>query len=447
MVSSAKILEVARAEKVDIIGLSGLITPSLEEMAHVAKEMTRQGFEMPLLIGGATTSRVHTAVKIAPNYSGPTVHVLDASRAVGVASSLISDNLRGDFVATVANEYQEIRDKRAGSTKEERLLPLAEARDNAYPADWTAHRPERPGFTGVRAFDAYDLAELTRFIDWTPFFRTWELAGNYPRILEDAVVGETARQLFAEAQAMLQRVVGEGWLTARAVIGFWPANSVGDDVELYTGEDRGQVLTTVRFLRQQVAKRDSRPDMCLADFVAPKDSGVADWLGGFAVTAGIGIDEHLEAFRAQHDDYSAILLKALADRLAEAFAERMHQRVRKEFWGYAPDEDFTNEDLIKERYRGIRPAPGYPACPDHTEKPGLFRLLDATANAGITLTESMAMLPTAAVSGYYLSHPEAQYFGIGKIGRDQVEDYARRKGEPVQVIERWLGSNLAYDPD
>ncbi len=446
MVSSAKILETARAEKVDIIGLSGLITPSLEEMAHVAKEMTRQGFIMPLLIGGATTSRVHTAVKIAPHYSGPTVHVLDASRAVGVASSLISDTLKGDFVAGVATEYQDIRDKRAGSSKEDRLLPLAEARANAYPADWKAHRPEKPAFTGLKVFDDYDLAELTQYIDWTPFFRTWELAGNYPRILEDPVVGETATQLFADAQAMLQRIVGERWLTARAVIGFWPANAVGDDVELYADESRNKVVSTVHFLRQQVAKRDGRADMCLADFVAPKGRGLADWLGGFAVTAGIGIDEHLKAFEAQHDDYNSIMLKALADRLAEAFAERLHQRVRKEFWGYAPDEDFANEDLVKERYRGIRPAPGYPACPDHTEKPELFRLLDATANAGITLTESMAMLPTAAVSGYYLAHPESQYFGIGKIGRDQVEDYAARKGEPVQVTERWLAPNLAYDP-
>jgi 5-methyltetrahydrofolate--homocysteine methyltransferase len=447
MVSSARILETARAEKVDIIGLSGLITPSLEEMAHVAKEMTRQGFVMPLLIGGATTSRVHTAVKIAPNYSGPTVHVLDASRAVGVASSLISDTLKSEFVAGVATEYQDIRDKRAGSSKEDRLLPLAEARANAYPADWKAHRPEKPTFTGLKVFDDYDLAELTHYIDWTPFFRTWELAGNYPRILEDPVVGETATQLFADAQAMLQRIVGERWLTARAVIGFWPANAAGDDVELYADESRSKVVSRVHFLRQQVAKRDGRADMCLADFVAPKGSGVADWLGGFAVTAGIGIEQHLKQFEAQHDDYNSIMLKALADRLAEAFAERLHQRVRKEFWGYAPDEDFANEDLVKERYRGIRPAPGYPACPDHTGKPGLFRLLDATANAGITLTESMAMLPTAAVSGYYLAHPESQYFGIGKIGRDQVEDYAARKGEPVQVTERWLAPNLAYDPD
>ncbi|MEN3976271.1 methionine synthase [Emcibacter sp. SYSU 3D8] len=447
MVSSAKILETARAENVDMIGLSGLITPSLEEMAHVAKEMTRQGFDMPLLIGGATTSRVHTAVKIAPNYSGPTVHVLDASRAVGVASSLISDHLKDEFAAGVATEYQDIRDKRASSTKADRLLSLAEARANAYPADWTAHRPEKPTFTGLKSFDDYDLAELTQYIDWTPFFRTWELAGNYPRILEDPVVGETATQLFADAQAMLQRIVGERWLTARAVIGFWPANAVGDDVELYADESRDNVVSTVHFLRQQVAKRDGRADMCLADFVAPRTSGVADWVGGFAVTAGIGIDEHVKAFEAQHDDYNSIMLKALADRLAEAFAERLHQRVRKEFWGYAPGEDLTNEDLVKERYRGIRPAPGYPACPDHTEKPGLFSLLGATANAGITLTDSMAMLPTAAVSGYYLAHPESQYFGIGKIGRDQVEDYAARKGEPVQVTERWLAPNLAYDPE
>ncbi|MEN3951465.1 methionine synthase [Iodidimonas sp. SYSU 1G8] len=447
MVSSARILEAARAEKVDIIGLSGLITPSLEEMANVAREMTRQGFEMPLLIGGATTSRVHTAVKIAPHYTGPTVHVLDASRAVGVASSLISDSHRAEFVGGVAAEYQEIRDKRAGGTKEDRLISLDDARANRYPADWKAHRPEKPTFLGVRTFDNYDLAELTQYIDWTPFFRTWELAGNYPRILEDEIVGETARQLFADAQAMLQRIVGERWLTARAVIGFWPANAVGDDVELYTDESRRHVHGTVHFLRQQVAKRDGRPDLCLSDFVAPKDSGVADYLGGFAVTAGIGIDAHVKAFEANHDDYNSILLKALADRLAEAFAERMHERVRKEFWGYGFDESFSNEDLIKERYRGIRPAPGYPACPDHTEKPDLFRLLGAPEKAGITLTESMAMLPTASVSGYYLAHPESQYFGVSKIGRDQVEDYARRKGEPVQVIERWLASNLAYDPE
>jgi 5-methyltetrahydrofolate--homocysteine methyltransferase len=447
MVPAAKILDTARAEGVDIVGLSGLITPSLEEMAQVAREMTRRGFEVPLLIGGATTSRVHTAVKIAPHYHGPTVHVLDASRAVGVAGALISGTQRDDFVAGVAAEYQDIRDRRAGSGREDRLVPLAEARANAYPADWTAHRPEKPSFLGVRAFDAYDLAELTRYIDWTPFFRTWELAGNYPRILEDPVVGEAATQLFADARAMLQRIVGEGWLKARGVIGFWPAAAVGDDVELYADEARTEAIATVHFLRQQVAKRDGRAALCLADFVAPRESGVADWIGGFAVTAGIDIDARLTEFEARHDDYNAILLKALADRLAEAFAERMHERVRKEFWGYAPDEDFLNEDLIRERYRGIRPAPGYPACPDHTEKPELFRLLDATANAGITLTESMAMLPTAAVSGYYLSHPEAQYFGVGRIGRDQIEDYARRKREPVQVIERWLASNLAYDPE
>ncbi len=445
MVPANDILETARRENVDMIGLSGLITPSLEEMTHLAGEMDRQGFDMPLLIGGATTSRVHTAVKIAPSYQGPTIHVLDASRAVGVAGSLLSDTMRDELVSQVANDYEDIRVKRAESPKEDRLVSIARARDNAHHIDWDGYDAPRPTFLGVRSFDDYDLAELVRYIDWTPFFRTWELAGNFPKILDDTVVGETARQLYSDAQAMLQRIVGEGWLKARAVVGFWPAGRDGDDVTLYADEGRGEVLSTVHFLRQQVAKREGRANMCLADFIAPGDSGVADYLGGFAVTAGIGIEDKLAEFEATHDDYNSILLKALADRLAEAFAERMHERVRTEFWAYAGDEDLSNEELIKERYRGIRPAPGYPACPDHTEKPELFRLLDAGENAGITLTESMAMLPTAAVSGYYFAHPDAQYFGVGKIGRDQVEDYAARRGEPVEVAERWLAPNLAYD--
>ena len=445
MVPANDILETARREQVDIIGLSGLITPSLEEMSQLALDMTREGFEIPLLIGGATTSRVHTAVKIAPNYTGATVHVLDASRAVGVASNLLSESMKEQFMGEVANEYQDIRDKREGSSKEDRLVSLEDARANRFKVDWSGYTPPKPSFLGVETFEDYDLAELSRYIDWTPFFRTWELAGNYPKILDDPVVGESASQLFADAQAMLQRIIGEKWLSARAVIGFWPAGAMGDDVRLYTDEARTTPLSTVHFLRQQVSKREGRANMSLADFVAPQETGLADYIGGFAVTAGVGIEDKLAEFDAAHDDYNSILLKALADRLAEAFAERMHERVRTEFWAYAPDEGFSNAELIKEKYQGIRPAPGYPACPDHTEKPELFRLLDAPDNAGVTLTESMAMLPTASVSGYYLSHPDAQYFGVGKIGRDQVADYAARRDEPVEVTERWLAPNLAYD--
>ena len=445
MVPANDILETARKENVDMIGLSGLITPSLDEMCHVASEMKRLDFDVPLLIGGATTSKVHTAVKIAPNYDGSTVYVLDASRAVGVASQLLSPQLRDAFKSEVADDYAEIRDKRAGKSKEDGLLGLAEARANKAKIDWSAYTPAAPSFTGTKVFDDYDLAELAACIDWTPFFRTWELAGNYPGILDDALVGEAARHLFADAQAMLQQIIGERWLTARAVIGFWPANAIGDDVELYGDAARGHTVSTVHFLRQQLAKREGRPDMCLADFIAPKETGLADYMGGFAVTAGIGIEDKLAEFEAAHDDYNSILLKALADRLAEAFAERMHQRVRTEFWGHAAGEDLSNEELIKEKYQGIRPAPGYPACPDHTEKHELFRLLAAEDAAGISLTESMAMLPAASVSGYYISHPNAAYFGVGKLGRDQVTDYAARKGEPVEVAERWLAANLAYE--
>ncbi len=445
MVSCDKILETARTENVDIIGLSGLITPSLEEMSTVASEMQRQGFSLPLLIGGATTSKVHTAVKIAPNYKGPTVHVLDASRAVGVASALMSDVQREAFAADVANDYALVRAKRAANSKADRLLPLADARKNKFPVDWAGYVPPKPQFFGLKTFTDYDLADLVDYIDWTPFFRSWELAGNYPAILNDPIVGESARPLFADAQAMLKSIIAEKWLSASAVIGFWPANAVGDDVVLYSDETRTDVVSTWHFLRQQVAKREDRHDMCLADFVAPSDAGYVDYVGGFAVTAGAGIERKLEEFEAKHDDYNSILLKALADRLAEALAERMHLRVRREFWAYAPDEDLTNDDLIRERYRGIRPAPGYPACPDHTEKPELFRLLAAPDNAGITLTESHAMLPTASVSGYYFAHPESQYFGVGKINRDQVEDYAARRGMTVEMAERWLAPNLAYD--
>jgi len=444
MVAANDILDTARRENVDLIGLSGLITPSLEEMSRIAEEMERQKFDLPLLIGGATTSKVHTAVKIAPNYSGPTVHVLDASRAVGVAGQLDNPERRETFAADVANEYADIRAKREGSNKADRLVGIAAARDNAAQVGWDDYSPTRPQFLGTKVFDDYDLAELANFIDWTPFFRTWELAGTYPQILEDDVVGETAKGLFADAQAMLQRIIGEKWLTAKAVIGFWPAGREGDDICLYADDQRRDITSTIHCLRQQVAKREGRSNDCLADYVAPAAGGVADYMGGFAVTAGHGIETKLAEFEAEHDDYSGIMLKALADRLAEAFAERMHQRVRTEFWGYASDEALDNEALIREQYQGIRPAPGYPACPDHSEKPELFNLLGAEQAAGISLTESMAMVPTAAVSGYYFAHPDARYFGVAKIGRDQVEDYATRRGISVEEAERWLAPNLAY---
>jgi len=445
MVPFEKILNTAEDEKVDIIGLSGLITPSLEEMCTVAEEMERRGMELPLLIGGATTSKVHTAVKVAPGYSGPTVHVLDASRAVGVAGALMSDTQREKFAADVANDYALVRARRQANEKADKLLPLEKARQNHAPVDWSGYTPPQPSFTGLKVFEDYDLADLRDRIDWTPFFRTWELAGTYPKILDDETVGESARSLFSDATAMLDQIIAEKWLTARAVIGFWPANAVGDDVELYTGEDRTETASTIHFLRQQIDKREGRPDFCLADFIAPKDTGLADYMGGFAVTAGLGIEGKLAEFEANHDDYNSIMLKALADRLAEAMAERMHERVRKDYWGYAKDEDLSNEELIKEKYQGIRPAPGYPACPDHSEKPELFRLLDATENAGIELTDSFAMMPASSVSGYYFAHPDAKYFGIGKIGRDQVADYAERKGVSEAQVEKWLRSNLAYD--
>ncbi|MGZ8458542.1 MAG: methionine synthase, partial [Gemmatirosa sp.] len=420
-VPAATILETARREGVDLIGLSGLITPSLEEMAFVAGEMQRQGFTVPLLIGGATTSKVHTAVKIAPNYAGPVVHVLDASRAVGVAGSLLSDGLREQFEADVKAEYEAVRVNRAGRRDAERLLPLEQARRNPVAIDWTTYAPTRPASPGVRVFDGWPLADLVERIDWTPFFQTWELAGHYPAILEDPTVGEAARGLYRDARTMLDQIVAGQLLTARAVIGLWPANAVGDDVVLWVDETRTAPLQTVHFLRQQLDKKDERPNYCLADFVAPRVSGIADWMGGFAVTTGIGLDALVARHDAANDPYSSILAKALADRLAEAFAERLHEQVRREYWGYAPDETLDNQSLIREAYRGIRPAPGYPACPDHTEKGPLFALLGATERIGLQLTESFAMYPTAAVSGYYLGHPEARYFGIGKIGRDQVD--------------------------
>ncbi len=443
MVPYDRILKTAIEEKVDIIGLSGLITPSLEEMAQVAEEMQRQEFTIPLMIGGATTSKIHTAVKIAPHYEEPVIHVLDASRAVGVASNLLSNTLKKDYVTQVANEYQDMRDRHARGSKKDNRVTIQQARDNKFPIDWTGYEAPKPGFLGQKSFDDYDLGKLVDRIDWTPFFRTWELAGNYPKILTDNVVGETATNLFRDAEAMLRRIVDEKWLRARASIGFWPAQSVGDDVELYSSEDRAEVLLQVPFLRQQMKKREGSFNMCLADFIAPKDSGVADYMGGFVVTAGIGIEEKLKEFQATHDDYNDILLKSLADRLAEAFAEHMHECVRKEHWGYAAGESLSNAELIKEKYAGIRPAPGYPACPDHTTKPALFDLLDAPNQAGVTLTDSMAMLPVSSVSGYYFSHAQSQYFGLGKMGMDQLEDYAARRGIEITIAKRWLASNLA----
>ncbi|HVC17862.1 MAG TPA: methionine synthase [Rhodanobacter sp.] len=482
MVPVQKILETAIAENADIIGLSGLITPSLEEMSQVAREMQRRDFRIPLMIGGATTSRAHTALKIEPHYKAGTVWVKDASRAVGVAQSLVSKDLVEDFLARVRADYADVRERHRNRGPGRQLVSLEKARAQRFRCDWATYEPPQPNRPGVTVFDDYDLATLRRYIDWTPFFQAWELAGHYPAILTDAVVGKQASELFRDAQAMLDKIVAEKWLTARAVIGLWPAANIGDDVEVYAlelpspsgrgagGEDtagahasgtpepssalrapspggRREKLATLHSLRQQVDKPIERPDFCLADFIAPKEFGKPDWIGGFAVTAGLGIEPHLARFEADHDDYSAITLKALADRLAEAFAEHLHERVRREFWGFAPDESLDNEQLVAEKYRGIRPAPGYPACPDHTEKTTLFALLDVTRNTGIELTEGFAMYPTAAVSGWYYSHPDSQYFVVGRIGKEQVEDYAARKGWTREEAERWLAPNLDYDPD
>ena len=443
MVPTQKILDTAKAENADLIGLSGLITPSLEEMTHVAREMQRQGFDTPLLIGGATTSRAHTALKIDPHYQAPTVWVKDASRAVGVAQSLISRDMRAAFVAANDADYAEIRERHRNRGDAKRLVSLEKARGQKFDGGWADYTPPAPRQPGLQVFDDYPLDELVDCIDWTPFFNAWELFGKYPAILTDDVVGAQASELYRDARAMLAKIVDERWLTAKAVFGLWPANSVGDDVEL-TVDGRSERL---HFLRQQVDKPVERPDFCLADFIAPKDSGRQDWIGMFAVTAGIGIDAHVARFEADHDDYNAILLKALADRLAEALAERLHQRVRTEFWGYVADETLDNEALIAEKYVGIRPAPGYPACPEHSEKATLFRMLDAGSHAGMSLTESFAMLPTAAVSGYYFSHPQSQYFVVGRVSKEQVADYARRKGVEIAQVERWLASNLDYDPE
>jgi 5-methyltetrahydrofolate--homocysteine methyltransferase len=445
MTPAAKILETAREKNVDIIGLSGLITPSLDEMAHVAAEMEREGFDIPLLIGGATTSRVHTAVKIHPRYKrGQAVYVVDASRAVGVVSSLLSPDARDNYVETVRAEYRKVADAHARSEADKLRLSLAKARAAGFKADWSEYEPPVPSFLGTRVFEDYDLKELARYIDWTPFFQTWELKGRYPAILEDEAQGEAARQLFDDAQAMLARIIEGRWFKPKAVIGFWPAGAVDDDIRLFTDDKRNRELATFFTLRQQLTKRDGRPTVALSDFVAPVSSGKQDYVGGFVVTAGIEEEAIADRFARANDDYSSILIKALADRFAEAFAEAMHQRVRREFWGYAKDETFAPDQLIGEPYRGIRPAPGYPAQPDHTEKATLFELLDAERRIGVKLTESYAMWPGSSVSGIYLAHPEARYFGVAKVERDQVEDYARRKGMDIEEVERWLGPILNY---
>lgn len=445
MVPAEKILSEAKIHDVDIIGLSGLITPSLDEMAHMAAEMQRLKIKIPLLIGGATTSRIHTAVKIDPKYDNAVVYVADASRAVGVVGDLLSDARKVAYMKNIKDEYEKMRIQRAKRTSKRKTFTIQQARDNAYKGDWNNYTPPKPGFLGIKIFEDYSLAELADYIDWTPFFHAWELAGKYPKILNDEIVGKEATTLFKDAQKMLREIVDEKWLSARAVIGFFPANSIGDDIEVYTDDERTEVKTVLHHLRQQMAKPSDRPNSCISDFVAPKDSTKHDYIGAFAVTAGIGIDEHVQRFEADHDDYNSILLKALADRLAEAFAERLHQRVRKEFWAYGADEDLPNDALIAEQYQGIRPAPGYPACPDHTEKATLWSLIEPDKNAGISITESFAMLPTAAVSGFYFSHPDAKYFGTGKIQRDQVADYAKRKGDELRVVERWLSPVLDYD--
>ena len=446
MVPAEKILETARQKHCAMVGLSGLITPSLEEMVHVAREMQRLNFDLPLLIGGATTSKVHTAVKIEPAYNHPVVHVTDASRAVGVATRLVSADTRQAYAATIREDYAKIREQRAGQTAIRQFRSLAAARDNRLTTDWDTYTPPAPTFLGIKVFDNYPLADLIDRIDWTPFFSAWELAGRFPKILADEIVGSEARKLYQDAQLMLTQLVREKWLTARAVIGFFPANTVHfDDIELYTDDTRRQVLTTLHHIRQQMIKSDGKPNLCLADYIAPKEGQIKDYIGAFAVTAGLGIDAHVKRFEADHDDYRAILLKALADRLAEALAERLHERIRKEFWTYAMDEALSNEDLIAEKYQGIRPAPGYPACPDHTEKATLWSLIKPDQRIGLTITESFAMYPTAAVSGWYFSHPNARYFGTGKIQKDQVEDYARRKGLEIQLAERWLAPILGYE--
>jgi 5-methyltetrahydrofolate--homocysteine methyltransferase len=445
MVSAATIIDTAKKEKVNIIGLSGLITPSLDEMVFIASEMERLGLKIPLLIGGATTSKIHTAVKIAPKYSGIAIHVTDASRAVGVAGNLFSDSELAQYTTGIKAEYDELRERHATKLSSVNRASILTARTNAVKINWKEYNPPVPNLKGVNYFYDYPLKELVDLIDWNPFFKTWELVGIFPQILEDNVVGQTARHLYRDALEMLDKIVTEKWITAKGVIGFWPANSVGDDIELYKNDDRSEILAINYNLRQQMVRTNNRANYCLSDYISPKD-GKPDYLGGFAVSTGFGLKSHVDAFKKSNDDYNAILLEALADRLAEAFAERMHERVRKEFWGYAPSENLCNEALISEQYNGIRPAPGYPACPDHTEKDTLFKILNVDAKLGIRLTESYAMWPAASVSGFYFSHPDSEYFGVGKVGKDQVKDYAQRKQIAIEIAEKWLSPILNYDP-
>ncbi|MCW8949214.1 MAG: cobalamin-dependent protein, partial [Sedimenticola sp.] len=446
MVPAETILQKAIEHKVDIIGLSGLITPSLDEMVHIPREMERLGMHVPLLIGGATTSLIHTAVKIHPRYSGPSVYVPDASRAVGVASNLLSADRRDEYISNLNTDYADARDRRATQQENRNLISLSEAQSNPVPIDWTDYLPPAPLQPGVHLLKDIDLAELLPYIDWTFFFHAWELRGSYPKILQDPEKGVEAQKLFNDAQSMLQQIIDGEWLKASAVVGILPANSDGDDVEVYKDDERQQVVTRFHFLRKQGKQPQGRYNDCLADFIAPKSSAIKDYIGGFACTTGIGIDEKVAEFEANHDDYSAIMLKALADRLAEALAEKLHLQVRKQLWGYASDEALDNRALIKEQYQGIRPAIGYPASPDHTEKRILWDLLDIESQTGIWLTESMAMVPTAAVSGLYFSHPEARYFAVGKMTKDQIADYANRKQMTLEETERWLAPNLGYEP-
>jgi len=448
MVSCDKILEAAKRENANIIGLSGLITPSLDEMVHVASEMQRLDFELPLLIGGATTSPAHTAVKIEPRYEGPVIYVKDASRSVGVAQALIEPDTRAALVDKTRTDNARRRDQHANKKRLAPQLSLNQARERKHACDWSVYEPPQPTFVGNRVFDSIELAVLREYIDWMPFFNAWEFHGKFPQVLNDKIVGEAATSLFNDATTMLDKLIEEEWLQARAVLGFYAANSHDhDDVLVYADKQRGNIEQRLVHLRQQRAKPDGQAQSCLADFVAPASKGIADYIGGFAVTAGIGIEEHVERFEKAHDDYSAIILKALADRLAEALAEYMHELTRREFWAYSPTEQLGNADLIREKYRGIRPAPGYPACPDHTEKGKLWQLLDVEASIGLKLTDSYAMYPTAAVSGFYFAHPDARYFAVGKIDRDQVESYAERQGISVADAEKWLAPNLGYEPD
>lgn len=442
MVPADKIISKAIEEKVDVIGLSGLITPSLEEMVNVAKEMERNDLDIPLLIGGATTSRVHTAVKIERNYArNQTVHVNDASRSVTVVERLLSKE-KDKFIGEIRKEYEKIRLNHAGKKSKKEFLTIKDARTNALVLDWSSYQPPEPEFLGVKTFEEYSLREISRYIDWTPFFQTWDLHGRFPRILEDVVVGKEATKVYADATEMLKEIITNKWLQPKAVIGIWEANrSAPDTIDLY---ENGEVIHQFEFVRQQIKKAKGQPNLSLADFIAPKSLGKKDYIGGFAVTTGVGIEKHLKRFEENKDDYNSIMLKALADRLAEAFAELMHEKVRKDFWGYAEDESLKNEELIKEKYRGIRPASGYPACPDHTEKPGLFELMKVTERTGITLSENYAMIPASSVSGLYFAHPESKYFGVGKIEKDQIEDLAKRKGMAIEEMERWLGANLNY---